>query len=216
MDRIPIYFASLSLVFQVVGAGGSCYQTGDKTHELRNTQLTPAIEMRADEAALTDLRKDAFKNGDMEIRIWLEPTISVNVAEGYVLQRLSGSWSGKHLTLNEKKQMTVVGQGNTVLIRPPEENVGAVVDIEPLNGWGFLWTGLEKAGLLTLPDESRLDLRATGDMKDGLIYVVEIKTSDDYRSYRYTTPENYATPETKSMVRIIQIMKEEFSGDQQQ
>ncbi len=215
VSQIPLGIAAV-LLLQVTSTGSSCYQDAGKSHELRNMQLTPAIEMRGDEAGLGDLREAAVKNGDMEIRIWREPTISVDVAEGYVLQRLSGSWSGKHLTLNEKKQIVVVGQGNLVSITPPKKKEGVVVEIEPLNGWDFLWTSLEGAGLLTLPDESSLDLRATGPMKDGFIYVVEIKTRDTYRAYRYTTPENYETPETRSMVRIVRIINEEFSEDQQQ
>ena len=194
----------------------TCYRSSEQTHELRNASLTPAIEMRAQEAGLSDLRASVFKKGDMEIRLWLEPAMFVDIAEGYVLRRLSGSWSGRHLTLNEKTHITVVGQGNAVSIQPPKKNEGVVVDIEPLNGWDLLWSSLEGAGLLTLPDESRLDLRATRGMKEGFIYVVEIKTSDEYRTYRYTTPENNDTPETKSMVRIIQIIHEEFSKDQQE
>ena len=193
-----------------------CYRGSDRTHELLNVSLTPAIEMRAEEAGLSDLRKAVFKKGDMEIRLWLEPVMVVDIAEGYLLQRLSGSWSGRHLTLNEKNQITIVGQGKGVSIKPPRKNEGVVVDIEPLNGWDFLWTRLESAGLITLPDESRLDLRATRGMTDGFIYVVEIKTSHGYRTYRYTTPENYDTPETKSMVRIVRIINEEFSKDQQE
>jgi hypothetical protein len=172
--------------------------------------------MRAQDAGLGDLREAVLKAEDIEIRIWLEPAMFLDVAEGYVLQRLASTWSGRHNRLKKKDRVIVIGDEKEVSIFPPPKDEWEVGEIAPRNGWDSLWTTLERTGLLSLPDESRLDLRATRGMKEGFIYVVEIKTTDAYRTYRYTNPENYDTPETKGMVRIVQIIHEEFLKDQQE
>jgi hypothetical protein len=192
--------------------GGTCFHGVDQSHELRNTLLTPAIEMRADEANLEDLRTKTMKPGNLEIRIWIEPMLSVSAAEGYVLERVDSLWTGKHLLPRETKP-AVVQLEHGVVLTPPSRFRGST-SIQPLNGWDFLWNSLTNAGLLSVPDESQLDLRASKLTEEGSIYVVETKTSNVYRTYRYTRPEQFNLPETNAMVRFIQILRDEFPQDQ--
>ena len=205
-----ILLASFGLSF-----GGTCYQHGGESHELRNSLLTPAIEKRADEAGLNDLRNKVLKTDNIEVRIWIEPASEIDVAEGYVLTRDSNSWSGVHLPAPKPGVTTMrgVSGGATIILKPSSRDED--VKVEPLNGWDFLWNSLSTAGLLTLPDESRFDLKPDKRTGAGNIYVVEIKTHREYRSYRYTNPEHYDLPETKAMARTIRILRDEFSKDQQ-
>lgn len=212
---LPVVAGATLFVLLIVTNGSSCYQSGAGSHELRNTLLTPAIEMRADEARVDDLRTKVLTSDDIEIRIWSEPAAMTNAAQAYILERHSNSWICGHL-LPAESALSVAGNGQQVVIGLKPVNKNRTVEVEPLNGWEFLWDNLTSAGLLTLPDESQLDLKANRSTPAGTIYVVEIKREGEYRTYRYTNPEYYTLPETKAMSRIIQLLKNEFSKDQQQ
>jgi hypothetical protein len=209
---------SLALFF--IFTGGSCHHASDKSHDLRNIQLTPAIEMRADEEKLDDLRTKAIRRDDIEVRIWIEPMMQIEVAEAFILKRKDSLWSGRHL-LRTQTNPNVAREGHDIILTPPSSRTGRSVEIGPLNGWDSLWKSLTNTGLLTLPDEGRLDLRSDKQLEGGRglligdIYVVEIRTSEEYRTYRYTIPERFGQPETKAMIRIIQILRDEFDKDQQ-
>ena len=218
--RSPVNHTSFSnavgsLVILIAGTGSSCYQSGAGGHELRNILLTPAIEMRAEEAGLEDLRTKVLARDDIEIRIWSEPAAMTNAAQGYILERHSNSWTCDHLLPTESGP-SVVGDGQQVVIGLTPVNKSRTVEVEPLNGWEFLWNNLTSAGILTLPDESHHELKAERSTPPGNIYVVEIKTDKGYRTYRYTNPERFTLPETKAMSRIMQLLKDEFGKDQQQ
>ena len=195
--------------------GTVCFQAGDRSHDLRNPLLTPAIEMRADDDGLDDLRGRQLKDNDCEVRIWIEPMTELDAAEGYVIRRLSNSWSARHL-LPREIGPAIVGTKHGVTIGPAARDSvkGKTNDVEPLNGWDFLWRNLTEAGLLTLPDEGSLPVKAGARARKGMIYVVETRTDTEYRTYRYTAPEQHDLPETKAMVRIIQVLRDEFSSDQ--
>ena len=186
-----------------------------KSHELQNALLTPAIEVRAEQAGLVDLRSKPLAGGDIEIRIWSEPEPIPDLVHGYVLERHAHSWKCDHL-LPAASGPAVGGDGQRVVIglKPAKESRSVMV--EPLNGWEFLWNNLTSAGILTLPDESRLDLKSDRSTPPGNIYVVEIKNGSGYRVYRYTNPEHFTLPEMKAMSRIVQLLHDEFSTDQQQ
>jgi hypothetical protein len=209
-----------SLALFLILTGGSCHHASDKSHDLRNIQLTPAIEMRADEEKLEDLRTTVTKRDDIEVRIWIEPMMEVEVAEGYILKQKDSLWAGRHL-LATQTYPNVAREGHDIILTPPSSRTGKSVEIEPLNGWDSLWKSLTNTGLLTLPDEGQLDLRSDKKLEGGRglligdIYVVEIRTSEEYRTYRYTIPQRFGQPETKAMIRIIQILHDEFDKDQQ-
>jgi hypothetical protein len=215
MHRIPLGFTAALLVLHVASTGSSCYRSGARSGELRNAQLTPAIEMRADEAGLDDLRTKTLAGDDIEIRIWSEPAAMTNAAQGYILERHSNSWTCDHL-LSTESGISVAGDGQQVVIGLKPVNKSSTIEVEPLNGWEFLWNNLTSAGLLTLPDESQLDLKSDRSTPPGNIYVIEVKSETGYRVYRYTNPEHFTLPETRAMSRIIQLLHDEFSNDQQQ
>lgn len=214
--RRSILIATISLSVFLTFVGGTCFQPHDKSRELRNPLLTPAIEARADDDGLEDLRAIVLKPDDIEVRIWSEPTNVMNVAEGYVLSRISANWTGRHLLPSETGPR-VSSNGHIVTIQPHAAGEVKSIQVEPLNGWEFLWNSLTATGLLALPDESRLDLKADQRRGEGNnLYIVEIKTAEEYRAYRYTTPEHYSLPETKAMVQIVRTLSDEFSTDQKQ
>ena len=215
LHRIPFSLVIAFLALQVGNTGSSCNKSAMKSHELQNALLTPAIEVRAEQAGLVDLRSKPLAGDDIEIRIWSEPEPIPDLVHGYVLERHAHSWRCDHL-LPSGSGLPVVGDGQRVVIGRKPSNEERTVMVEPLNGWEFLWNGLTSAGLLTLPDESQLDLKTDRSTPAGNIYVVEIKRETGYRVYRYTNPEHFTLPETKAMSRIIQLLHDEFSNDQQQ
>lgn len=74
------------------------------------------------------------------------------------------------------------------------------------------WNTLYRNGLFDLPDSSAVDGYFTG-MRDGVGYVVELKSADAYRHYRYGNPQHSDTPEAAAMVAIIEVLKESTTGE---
>ncbi len=195
----------------------TCYRGTERSHDLRNPLLTPAIEMRADDEGLKDLRFVVVKDSDIEARIWMEPTMVLDAAEGFVITRISDTWSARHL-LPREHGASILTTGHRVVVSPWTQASGGdpAGYVEPLSGWASLWESLTEAGLLTLPDESLLPLMTNKHTPEGAIHVVELRTSREYKAYRYTNPEQYNTPETKGMVRIVRILHDEFLKDRQE
>lgn len=142
-------------------------------------------------AGLTELRRTRLAEGDVEVRVWwgfgLEPL------EGVVLKRVGGQWSATHLKGDcyYKPQKTYRKD-----LRPPK------------SGWESYWKQLVDAGILTLPDASEVNCNVGG--LDGGSYVVEINKDKTYRTYMYDLPTEAKCNEAKQMVKIGDIMFEEF------
>ena len=64
------------------------------------------------------------------------------------------------------------------------------------------------AGILTLPDAS--EVRCNTQVLDGMGYVVEIDADQTYRTYMYDNPQYAKCDEAKRMIKLSEIVDEEF------
>ena len=111
-----------------------------------------------------------------------------------MLRHSSNQWSGVHL--------------HGMAERPPF--VRSVSNLEtPLSGWEAAWQRLMQAGILTLPDASVAGCNT--HIFDGVKYVVEINKEKMYRTYLYDNPTYSPCSEAKQMLKIGEIIAEEFN-----
>jgi hypothetical protein len=139
-----------------------------------------------------DLRRAILPKGDVEVRIWRG--FGLSPLEGMTLRRVSGHWSAVHVRADnyydpekaERKELS-----------PPK------------SGWEACWQRLLDAGILTLPDASEASCGAGGF--DGISYVVETNVNRAYRTFKYSNPTFAECDEAKQMVKIAEIVEEEFA-----
>jgi len=150
-----------------------------------------SINKRANISNLKTLRADALPENDLEVRIW--HGFGLTALEGFVLKRAAGQWSAIKL------------EG----IRPglPQSEYQKIL-AAPKSGWELCWQRLEEAGISTLPDASAIG--CSGMMNDGMSYVVEFKRRGVYRTYLYDNPSYAKCAEAKRMIKIGNIVSEEF------
>ena len=150
-----------------------------------------AIDERAKLANLESLRSKAFPNNDLEIRVW--HGFGLTLLEGFLLRRTAGEWLAVHL------------DGVTRKASPAEfqKRLGP-----PKSGWDAFLRRLEEAGFFTLPDASAVNCNTF--QHDGMSYVVEFNRDGVYRTYMYDNPDYAQCNEAKRMIRIGNIISEEF------
>jgi hypothetical protein len=150
-----------------------------------------SINARANISNLKTLRAGTLPENDLEVRIW--HGFGLTALEGFVLKRAAGQWSAMHL------------EG----IHPglPQSEYQKI--LAPLkSGWELSWQRLEEAGISMLPDASAIGCSAM--MNDGMSYVVEVKRRGIYRTYLYDNPNYAKCDEAKRMIKIGNIVSEEF------
>ena len=88
------------------------------------------------------------------------------------------------------------------------ENRGKINLSNPKSGWNATWQKLVDAGILVLPDSSKL--KYEDGVMDGKSYVIETNSDYLYRTYQYGNPNYVKLKEAKQMVEIGQIIADEF------
>ena len=155
------------------------------------SEAAKEISERARAANLPDLGKVRLPKDDLEVRVW--HGFSIFLLEGFVLRRYAGQWAAIH-------------PGGYCKRRPRSKHR---INLEaPKSGWEDCWKKLGDAGLLTLLDASQLGEEPIDP--DVLSYVVECNIGGDYRTYHYTNPGRNNREEARRMVRIGEIISEEF------
>lgn len=149
------------------------------------------VDARAAEAGLPSLRTRMLSEGDAEVRVWVG--FGINGEDGIVLRRSGGEWSALYLHGMFDKY-------------PPHKYQKALA--VPKSGWEAAWGRLSGAGILTLPDASTVQCNTY--LKDGTSYVVEINAANTYRTYLYDNPNHAQCDEAKRMMRVGEIIAEEF------
>lgn len=143
------------------------------------------IKMRAEKSGLKELHTSALPTGDLELRLWELPSMSVP-PQAFVLTRTNGQWGAKLLRRMED------GEADNPTLTYPE----------PVIGWEEFWKSLVKEGILTLPDAHCL--RDYNIALDGTGYFVEINLNGAYRMYGYGSPQfHQIIPEPSRMWKII-------------
>lgn len=150
-----------------------------------------AVDARAGEAGLPSLRTEALPDGTAEIRVWIG--FGLSGEDGIALRRSGGQWSAIYLN----------GKSDEPSPRTYRKALTA-----PKSGWEATWRRLSDAGILTLPDASAV--QCSTYIKDGTSYIVEINADKTYRTYLYDNPKYAQCDEAKQMIRIGEIIAEEF------
>lgn len=78
----------------------------------------------------------------------------------------------------------------------------------PRSGWEAAWQRLTKAGILSLPDAQVVGCNT--HIFDGTSYVVEINKEETYRTYLYDNPNYSRCSEARQMLKIGEVLAEEF------
>lgn len=143
------------------------------------------------EANLPNLRTILLPEDDLEVRVWVG--FGVRGVDGLILRRSADRWIGIHL--------------HGMAERPPYPFHQEIL-APPKSGWETAWLKLKDAGILTLPDSSSIQCDPRG--VDGTSYVVEGNMNKTYRTYRYHDPNYGKCDEAKQMMKIGEIIDEEF------
>lgn len=150
-----------------------------------------SIDELTTQANLPKLRTLLLPDNDLDIRIWVG--FGIQGVDGLILRRSSDQWSGIHF--------------HGMAESPPFPNSKETL-LQPKSGWATSWQRLVDAGILRLPDASELQCRTY--IKDGTSYVVEINMNRGYRTYLYDNPTHATCNEAKQMIRIGEIIADEF------
>ena len=162
-----------------------------RSESARNLTYFHEIDLVARLSGQTDLRKDNLAKDDIEVRLW--NGFGLKPLEGISLRRISGQWSAIHV-----KADNYFEPGRAERKDLPR----------PKSGWDGVWGRLITADILTLPDSSTTRCQLSGI--DGMAFVVEINSDMRYRSYAYLHPDMADCKEATQMMKIFQIVFEEF------
>jgi hypothetical protein len=149
-----------------------------------------AVNERAKLSDLKTLRR-ALPEQDFEVRVW--HGFGLTLLEGFVLKRTHGKWSALYL--------------DGISPGMPRNQYQRILRA-PKSGWNASWDQLEDAGILILPDASAVGCSAMDE--DGMSYVVEFNRDRVYRTYMYDNPDDAKCDEAKRMIKIGNIIAEEF------
>jgi hypothetical protein len=168
---------------------GSETETIDENGKIKS-EKRGGLDEFASINGLSVLREDVLPENDLEVRVWVG--FGLYGIDGFILKRNSGNWSATGL-----KQMICHA-----------ENRGRIDLQAPKSGWESAWKKLVDAKILILPDSSKLNYK--GGVTDGKGFVVETNSDYLYRTYHYGNPNYVKLKEAEQMVKIGQIIAEEF------
>jgi hypothetical protein len=151
-----------------------------------------SINRMTKEAGLPSLQTSLLPGNDLEVRVWRGFGVD-GETHAVVLKRSANQWSVLHLYERDKSQPVQKFQ-----------DVNAV----PTSGWEKAWERLASAGISQLPDASEVQCGEGG--LDGMAFIVEINTDQTYRTYKYSNPQYAKCSEAKQMIKIDEIIDEEF------
>jgi hypothetical protein len=150
-----------------------------------------ALEQRTGRINLPSLRTIILSNDDLEIRFWYNA--SPDIINGFAIRRSGKQWTAIGIRQIGERQDSPVRQ----------EALGT-----PKSGWEVAWKRLVDAGILTLPDGSKVKCRA--EVLDGAGFVVETNANGIYRTYHYSNPQFADCDEAKRIMLIEEIIADEF------
>lgn len=149
------------------------------------------INGRIEGTGIKSLRDQEMPPRSREVRVWVG--FGVAPLKGVILRQNGEDWSASYL--------------------PPSDSTSrAPLAARPLpapkSGWQALHEKLEGLGIYTLPDAA--DIGAANTYPDAVGAVVEIKTPDLYRTYKYGGLQPTDKPEIKNVIEILTSLSDEF------
>ena len=155
--------------------------------------LTNALNPITDKYELSKLRESYFSGDDFEVRVWVEGF----EIDGFILRRFNKTWLAIAIKELDCKRFS----------HYPKDKIyklGKVNLSTPKSGWKNTWQKLVEAGILDLPNSDDVSYI------DGMGYIVETNRNGKYRIYFYSNPNLQKTEEAKRMMKIGEIIADEF------
>ncbi len=168
-------------------------------NDFHQTALSEFIDPVTEKYDLPKLRDFSLYRNDLEVRVWVG---MLEGRDGFIFRRFNRQWSAiaiKQIDCNKFNYWKI----------HRKYSVGKINLPEPTSGWQNVWQKLLEAGILDLPDYSELP-EYNLDYIDGIFYFVEINKDGKYRTYAYSNPQVQMLKEAKQMMKIGEIISEEF------
>ncbi len=129
----------------------------------------------------------------MEVRVW----VSTSEIDGFIIKRSDGDWSAVTIREIDCSKFSYY---------PKNKNYksGKINLSSPKSGWENAWRKLVETGILDLPNSN------DSSYIDGIGYIVEINQNGKYRIYFYSNPNHQKSSEAKQMMKIGEIINDEF------
>lgn len=156
--------------------------------------FTRSLNPITDKYELPKLRETSLSGDDLEVRVWVETFAEI---DGFIIKHIDGDWSAiaikeincKKKSYYPKDKVYELGKFNLSI---------------PRSGWENIWQKLADAGILNLPNSD------DKSFIDGMGYLVETNQNGTYRIYFYSNPDLQKREEAKQMMKIGEIIADEF------
>jgi len=149
-----------------------------------------ALKERIKQINLPSLRTVLLRGNDLEVRFWYDAR--PDIINGFVIRRSGDQWLAIGVRQTGESRFSPVKQET---LRTPK------------SGWDAAWKRFLDAGILTLPDGSKVNCPTE---IFGGAFVVETNVSGTYRTYRYSSPQFAKCDEAKRIVSMEEIFADEF------
>ncbi len=138
----------------------------------------------------------------VQIRIWESWMASMSVT---VISRHQSKWEASYYDFE-------VGPASDTDYYMAKIVTQKMKPVSPKSGWPLFSQRLVESRLMTFPDDSKLPSK--GLMNDGLLYLIEISTTDEYRFYTSVSPltRQELIPEMKFLSEILDHIRSELSA----
>lgn len=158
------------------------------------------IQKQTSDAGLDSLQT-GFK--DLQIRIWLHDWLAIK-KNMVILSRTDRKWTGELITMTY--EYNVSQQEHRMANKTSRQ-------IVPKSGWNYLFKQLMELKTMTIDDMEDLPNYQVGD--DGVDYVFEIASKNQYRMFHYWSPALYTDKfwQAKNIVSIVKLLQNEFALD---
>ena len=142
------------------------------------------------------LREKYYSGEDFEVRVW----ISTSQTDGFIINHIDGYWSAIAIKEIDCKRFSYYPKDKGY-------NLGKINLHSPKSGWENTWQKLLEAGIVDLPNSNDVS------HIDGISYIVETNQNGKYRIYFYSNPNVQKTEEARRVVKIGEIIADEFGLD---
>ncbi len=169
-------------------------------NDFHQTMLSEFIDPITEKYDLPKLRDFSLYGKDFEVRVWVD---AVGGTDGFILQRFNHQWSAiaiKEIDCNKFGYWK----------KDKKYSLGKINLSEPESGWQNVWQRLLEVEIPDLPDYSQIPEHSKNIIGDGTGYFVEVNKDGKYRTYAYSNPDIQKLKEEEKMMKIGEIISEEF------
>lgn len=161
--------------------------------ERRDEIFQRYINPLTDKYEIGKLREKYLSGDDFEVRVW----VSTFEIDGFVLERINDKWTATAIKEIDCEKVSYYPKDKVY-------ELGKINLATPKSGWENTWQKLVETGILDLPDSGETAYI------DGVGYATEINRNGKYRIYSYSNPKHHKTVESQRMMKIGEIIADEF------